>query len=96
MRARKDTSTEADKKAKGRGRRSKEEKKERYAQLLQLRVRRSGASAVAIVVRRENVPLREEVILKDQSELNSSRIPRWCGMKVPTPCESSSKSERRP
>lgn len=94
MRARKDTSTEADKEAKGRG--GKEEKKERYAQLQQLRARRSGASAVAIVARRENVPLREEVILKDQSELNSSRIPRWCGMKVPTPCESSSKSERRP
>jgi len=53
-------------------------------------------SAVAIAAKRENVPLREEVILKDQSELNSSRILRWYGMKVPTPCESSSKSERRP
>lgn len=72
------------------------EKKERYAQLQQLRARRNGVSTVAIAAKRENVPLREEVILKDQSELNSSRIPRWYGMKVPTPCESSSKLERRP
>lgn len=76
--------------------RDRSEKKECYAQLQQLRARRNGASAVAIAAKRENVPLREEVILKDQSELNSSRIPCWYGMKVPTPYESSSKSERRP
>lgn len=44
----------------------------------------------------ENRVPREEVMLKDQSELNSSRVPRRHSTKIPTPCESSSKLERRP
>lgn len=44
----------------------------------------------------ENRVPREEVMLKDQSELNSSRVPRRHSAKIPTPCESSSKLERRP
>lgn len=44
----------------------------------------------------ENRVPREEVMLKDQSELNSSRVPRRYSTKIPTPCESSSNLERRP
>ncbi|KAK1129177.1 hypothetical protein K0M31_020307 [Melipona bicolor] len=39
---------------------------------------------------KENRVPREEVMLKDQSELNSSRVPRRHSRKIPTPCESSS------